>query len=317
MGVSRRTTDPHSIPDETPGGKAGGVFGDEAGAGAAVNDAERDVPGLVVRKSDVVPRNMEETRLVKAIQPIRPTPLNDVAIFVHEINQQLAVAMLAESGLRRFKEGMATPSVGTSTEQVKSLLGLMKTSLETMMGLVKELRESTKNKVEFTTSSVDGMKPINISDFLENLVAGWHELFDDHAKITSDIDPGIVVHVNKRALHEILHNIFMNAVEICEKKGHLYPEIHISAHIFRDLAQIIVQDNGPGITGDEKLKLLTPGFTTKGGHGIGIIRCDQLIHGMNGIWGLINNTERDDLEESVRPKTGASFVVEFPVYTAE
>jgi signal transduction histidine kinase len=314
MGVTRLTTDTGSIPEEISGGEAGVVFGDgTVEEGIVVNDSEQITAAPVARKSDIVPRNTEEMRLLKAIQPMRPTPTNDVDVFVHEINQQLAVAMMAESGLERFIKN-ASPG---NPEQVKSLLDLMKTSLETMKDLVKELKENTKKKVDSATEVVDGMKPINISEFLESLVAGWHQLFDDQAKITSDIDPGIVVLVNKRALHEILHNVFMNAVEICEKKGGSHPEIHIQARVFRDLAQVIVQDNGPGITGDDKIKLLTPGFTTKDGHGIGIIRCDQLIHGMHGDWDLINNAERDDLEESVRPKTGATFVVEFPLCVSE
>lgn len=314
MGVTRLTTVPGSTPDETSGGGAGGIFADESVApGVVVNDSASSESVIAVRRSDVVPRNSKEMSLLQVIQPMRPTLSSPVDVFVHEINQQLAVAIMAEAGLSRITEKPAG-DMSSSQEHVKSLLGLMRTSLETMTGLVKELRGSSKGRFESTAPAVDGMKPINISEFLESLVAGWHELFDDHAKITSDIDSGIVVLVNKRALHEILHNIFMNAVEICEKKGSSSPEIHIQAHVFRDLAQIIVQDNGPGITGDEKLKLLTPGFTAKGGHGIGIIRCDQLIQGMNGSWDLINNAERDDIEESVRPKTGASFVVEFPVY---
>lgn len=309
MGVTRLTTDSGSIPDETSGGEAGVVFNNGVvEKGTVVNDSDQNTAAPVARKSDIVPRNTEEMRLLKAIQPMRPTPTNDVAVFVHEINQQLSVAIMAESGLERFAKKSG------DSEQVKSLLMLMKTSLETMRDLVKELRNTTQSKVASATEVVDGMKPINISEFLESLVAGWHQLFDDQAKITSDIDPGIVVLVNKRALHEILHNIFMNAVEICEKKGSSHPEIHIQARVFRDLAQVIVQDNGPGITGDDKIKLLTPGFTTKDGHGIRIIRCDQLIHGMHGDWDLINNAERDDLEESVRPKIGASFVVEIPLY---
>ncbi|MCC7197123.1 HAMP domain-containing histidine kinase [Candidatus Peregrinibacteria bacterium] len=310
MGAEKLTTTPGLDTDATSGGEAGGVFGNDAENGAE-NPGNRYAGNG--RKSDVVPRASTEVRALRDIQPMRQPLAGDVQVFVHEINQQLAVASMTESALSRLAAKAALSEDQVDPEQVKSLLSPLKSSLETMIGLVRELRDSTRNRVEQTAAVVDEMKDIHISDFLNNLVQGWHELFDDHAKITSDISPGLSVLGNKRALHEILHNIFINAVEICEKRGGAFPQIHIQARVFRDLVQIIVQDNGPGITMDEKLKLLTPGFTTKGGHGIGLIRCNQLIEAMDGNWDIMNNTDCDDIDDDCRPSKGASFVIEIPI----
>ena len=309
MGVHRITpAEADLIPEETSGGGSGAVLGNDVTTEGSTDEST----AVPVRKSDIVPRSSDDSPL-REIQPMR-TALNDsVSVFVHEVNQQLAVATMTESALTKVAERAMASGDAVNPEHIKSLLEPLKYSLDTITDLVRELRGNTHRRVEMASVAIEGMKAINISDYLRSLVNGWHQLFDDHAEITSDIDPDMVVVANKRALHEILHNVFMNAVEICEKKGDSHPEIFVRGRVFRDLAQIIVQDNGPGITVDEKLKLLTPGFTTKGGHGIGIIRCDQLIHGMNGNWDLLNNVDRDDLDEGERPAKGASFVVEFPL----
>lgn len=310
MGAEKLTTTPGLDTDTTSGGEAGGVLGNDV-----ENVAETPVDRYAEhgRKSDVVPRSSTEGRALRDIQPMRQPAAGDVQVFVHEINQHIAVATMIESALSRVVTTASLSDEKVDTGHVTTLLGPLRSSLETITGLVRELRDATRNRVEQTAAVVDEMKEINISDFLNNLVQGWHELFDDHAMITSDISPGLSVLGNKRALHEILHNIFINAVEICEKRGNAFPQIHIQARVFRDLIQIIVQDNGPGITMNEKFKLLTPGFTTKGGHGIGLIRCNQLIEAMNGNWDIMNNADRDDIDSNCRPSTGASFVIEIPI----
>jgi signal transduction histidine kinase len=308
MGVHRITpAEADLIPEEISGGESVAVLGNDVTADGSPGESQ----AVTVRKSDVVPRGADSP--LRDIRPMRTALSDSVSVFVHEVNQQLAVATMTESALSKVAERAIASGDAVNPEQVKSLLEPLRYSLDTITDLVRELRGNTRKRVENASMVVEGMKSINISDYLGSLVHGWHQLFDDQARISSDIDPDMVVIANKRALHEILHNVFMNAVEICEKKGGSHPEIFVRGRVFRDLVQIIIQDNGPGITVDEKLKLLTPGFTTKGGHGIGIIRCDQLIHGMNGSWDLLNNAERDDLADDEHSKTGASFVVEFPL----
>jgi len=297
-----------SNPDQTSGGEARAVFANDA------EPPDDDQPVKVHRESVVVPKG-EFNQAGDRISNIQPLKIHgkdvDPLLFIrHEMNQQMVVLSLTQTILMRLLKGN-DPEATVTVEQLKPHVETLGQSLETLTGLIREVRSDIR-KVD-PAVAIDELKPINISAFVEKLVAGWHALFDDQADITTEIEPDFEVEADKKALHEVLHNVFMNALEICHKNGVPRPKIHIRVQKFRDLVQIFVQDNGPGIKHEDKTKIFNPGYSTKGGHGLGLVRCDLLMQAMHGNLCLVNNVDRDDLAEDVRPKNGASAVIEIPL----
>jgi PAS domain S-box-containing protein len=73
-------------------------------------------------------------------------------------------------------------------------------------------------------------------------------------------------------------NIFLNAAQAMNGRG----AIHVAVSVARDLVQVDVRDEGPGIPVELRARVLEPFFTTKargGGLGLAIVRRTAELHG--------------------------------------
>ncbi len=70
------------------------------------------------------------------------------------------------------------------------------------------------------------------------------------------LDPGAVI--------EILSNLIKNAFEIFESNKTLNPKIHVITKLQKKNVEILVQDNGPGVSSAYRPFLFQPFFSTKG-----------------------------------------------------
>ena len=94
-------------------------------------------------------------------------------------------------------------------------------------------------------------------------------------------------------MEQVLVNIFKNAVEAIEKNGRI--TVATSAR------QLIIRDNGKGISDDIQQKLFTPFFSTKkNGQGIGLTLTREI---------LLNHGFKFSLETNKKDET--EFGVEF------
>ena len=87
----------------------------------------------------------------------------------------------------------------------------------------------------------------------------------------------LMVKLDKQQMEQVLVNIFKNAVEAIEKNG----EITI---VTTPNKQLIIRDNGKGVSEDIQQKLFTPFFSTKkNGQGIGLTVTREILlnHGFN------------------------------------
>ncbi len=104
----------------------------------------------------------------------------------------------------------------------------------------------------------------------------------------------MMIKLDKQQMEQVLVNIFKNAVEAIEKNG----EITI---ITTPNKQLIIRDNGKGISEDIHAKLFTPFFSTKkNGQGIGLTITREI---------LLNHGFKFSLETNEKEET--EFVVEF------
>jgi len=84
-----------------------------------------------------------------------------------------------------------------------------------------------------------------------------------------------------RALHQVLLNIVTNAADALE--GREEPEIALSIRPSGDETQIVVEDNGSGMTDEQLERLFQPFNTTKThGTGLGMVITQRLVAQMSG-----------------------------------
>ncbi len=82
------------------------------------------------------------------------------------------------------------------------------------------------------------------------------ELIFEKVDLQLYLDPGAVV--------EILSNLIKNSFEIFQSNSVLNPKIKIKTVVKKDLVEIYVQDNGPGVSQSYRPFLFQPFFSTKG-----------------------------------------------------
>lgn len=82
-------------------------------------------------------------------------------------------------------------------------------------------------------------------------------------------------------LRQVLVNLFLNAAQILKDDG----QIRVTLAKHKSYAQILVEDNGPGITDEQKARVFDPFYSTKEkgkGTGLGLAICRKLIEEHGG-----------------------------------
>ena len=88
---------------------------------------------------------------------------------------------------------------------------------------------------------------------------------------------------------EVLESILSNLVDNARQHGGPRVHVHLSAHpekhAGRDLVEITVQDDGPGVSASDSDRIFTPFFTTarqSGGTGLGLSIVQALVVAHHG-----------------------------------
>ncbi len=109
------------------------------------------------------------------------------------------------------------------------------------------------------------------------------------------------VRVNAERLTQALLNLFLNAVQAMPRGGVIRVEAHMNAD--GDGLDIVVEDNGHGMTEEVRKAIFDPYFTTKpSGTGLGLAIVHQIVEGHGG-----------SVSVKSRPGEGAAFTIRIPV----
>ena len=104
-------------------------------------------------------------------------------------------------------------------------------------------------------------------------------------------------------LHQIFHNIFLNAAQAMHGAGSIW----VNTTLLPDVIEIAIRDSGPGLAPDIRTKVFEPFFTTKPsgeGTGLGLAISHEIAHEHAGFIRADNH-----------PEGGALFVVTLPRYS--
>ncbi len=126
-------------------------------------------------------------------------------------------------------------------------------------------------------------KPVNVGQLFENIsTLVKHEPVYEKVQINWDLNPpDLEVYADKKQISQVLINLVKNSIEALKTLND--GRIDIIGEINEDgRAQIVVNDNGPGIQDDLMDKIFIPFFTTKeSGSGVGLSLSRQImqLHG--------------------------------------
>jgi signal transduction histidine kinase len=128
----------------------------------------------------------------------------------------------------------------------------------------------------------------------------------DAVRITLTVEPELPpVPMDDRLLHQAFVNLLSNAYQSLGKGG----RIAVTAGVSEDgaSAEVVVSDDGPGMTSEVKTRLFEPFFTTKAkGSGLGLAMVKRIVDGHGG-----------DISVESALAAGTRFIMRLPIVRAE
>jgi len=242
-------------------------------------------PGQILLITDVSEmRDLQE----KLNQRERLAAMGEMAAsLAHQIRTPLSSAVLYTSNLKRA--GIDEADINRYTNKIKDRLDHLEHIVNDM--LLYSRSNSSGRDDEFT-----------MTDLFTEL-----ELLLDEQILKSNVDFNLenllgmrMITANKQMLLSALLNLCVNAIQAMQGTGKLKVLSKLSSENY---LEILVCDNGPGITDEKLINIFDPFFTTRNdGTGLGLAVVRAIIHAHKGE--VIVDTEKG---------VGTTFIVQIPL----
>lgn len=153
--------------------------------------------------------------------------------------------------------------------------------------------------------------PINLHigncDLAQTVQNAWNNVVDSgsdcDATFLCDFHHGdLLVHADCFRIEQVFRNLFENSFAACRTS----PKITVQATLVEDDCQIVVSDNGTGLSDLQRSRIFEPFFTTKAkGTGLGMAIVKRIISAHHGQIAVLPNTAN---------ATGARFQILLPIH---
>ncbi|QTC92297.1 sensor histidine kinase [Brevundimonas goettingensis] len=250
---------------------------------AARADLERRIDERTVElraANDELNRQIDERRAAEAgremlreelVQANKLATLGQIAAGVaHEINQPVAaIRTSAETVLAYLKrdDGEGVTRTANRIAELTARIG----------SITDELRAFSRK----TTSRPSAVSPDEAIDGALVLLTG--RLRASRIAVTRAKAPSLKVLADRVRLEQVILNLVQNAVEALDEAGVAEPRLSLSVAATGDGVEIVIADNGPGLSDEIAGALFTPFVTTKAtGLGLGLVICRDIVASFGG-----------------------------------
>ncbi len=187
----------------------------------------------------------------------------------HELNNPLAAIRSYTDNARKFLQLDQAEDVDENLNRI--------TGLTERMGKISSQLKLFARK---STGQLEEVKVDKIIHSAIELVSPQFKHFNVRIN-TDQVQAGLLVKAEKIQLEQVLVNLINNAMYSIGEQNQ--GEVTISTQILDGRIKIHVDDDGPGIEGDNMSKIFDPFFTTrKTGMGLGLSISARIIDSMNG-----------------------------------
>jgi C4-dicarboxylate-specific signal transduction histidine kinase len=200
----------------------------------------------------------------------------------HEVNQPLtAICSYTQAAINLMKAEDYNPANLTEI--------LYKTKQQSLRAgqIIHRMREFIKSNPKQRSTVEINTLVREASNLCED------EIKQNNVKLAFGLEENIPpVNADHIQIEQVLINLIRNSIEVLQHLPKNQPrQLSIQTQLIdNSIIQVRVKDNGPGIDEEQKLKVLTPFYTTKNtGMGMGLSICRSLIEAHDGV--LFFNSE--------------------------
>lgn len=240
----------------------------------------------------------------------------------HEINNPLGVVLQGvQNSLRRLspeilKNQETAKALGISIEQITTYLKERKiiTYLQGIQKAGKRAAEIVHNMLAFARNSSARKEYSEISRLIDNaleLISNDYNMISRYdfkkIKVIKDYEKNLpLVPCIANELEQVLLNLIKNAAQAMETDKEKPPRLEIKVKVDGKTLNIVVSDNGPGISPEIQKKIFEPFFTTKDvGQGTGL--------GLSVSYYIITENHQGKLWLESSSGKGAAFTIQLPL----
>lgn len=173
--------------------------------------------------------------------------------------------------------------------------------LLTLINNILDVDKLEQNKMKFD------IQPLNINEVFNNVI-NENAVLLQNGNLTLNFNPltdGIQILADTTRLAQVITNLLSNAIKFSNKNG----EINIFMEVVEDIVRVHIKDNGVGI-GEEYREKIFDKFVQadssdtrqKGGSGLGLTICKNIIKKMNG-----------NIDFKSEPGIGSDFYFDLPI----
>lgn len=187
------------------------------------------------------------------------------SVVSHEIRNPLAVMNNSIYFIKTKLGPSADP-------KILKHIGIIESEIRQANGIIDEI-------LSFARTRELNPKPTDLNAYLEDLISTYP--FPQHIVVEKIFHKSkIIVNIDQDEMNQVIRNLIKNAIEVMPEKGKITLRTDITSE---KMAEIDVEDTGPGIPKEVLEKLFTPFFTTKArGTGLGLAVVKKVIERHKG-----------------------------------
>jgi signal transduction histidine kinase len=215
------------------------------------------------------------------------TDLTDVMQLEEQLRLKEALARLGEltAGLaHEFRNGLATIHGYGKLLDPDALPPQAKTCVEGIRAETTALGQVVTNFLRFARPEQLALAPLDLRSVITKAI----DETPGAASIVTLEGNFPTIDGDEVLLRRVFGNLFRNSIEACESTG-MPPKVFVRGDVGSDVAELTIEDNGPGFSPEALAKAFQPFATTKpNGTGLGLAIVQKVIVSHNGTVSVTN-----------------------------